>query len=75
MAVYGRFGPEYKQFGSINALCAIYANGARLLFFSIIWGICFSFKVNPNGLNTVDKCTVGARVAHLLLNCPRPRLA
>ena len=27
-AVYGRFGPEYEQFGSSWTICAIYANGA-----------------------------------------------
>jgi hypothetical protein len=26
--LYGRFGPEYEQFGSPWAICAIYANGA-----------------------------------------------
>jgi hypothetical protein len=26
--IYGRFGPEYKQFGSLCAICAIYASGA-----------------------------------------------
>jgi hypothetical protein len=43
----------------------------RFLFFSIIWGICFSFKVNPNGPNTVDKDTVWARPAHLLFEKPK----
>ena len=27
--IYGRFGPEYKHFGSRWATCAIYANGAK----------------------------------------------
>jgi len=29
--------------------------------FSTNWGICFSFKANPNGLNLARKCTVRAR--------------
>jgi hypothetical protein len=41
----------------------------RFLFFSIIWGICFSFKVNPNGLNTVGK--VWARPERLLFEKPQ----
>jgi len=43
-AVYGRFGPEYKQFGSLWAICAIYANGARphkhwLFLILLIWRV------------------------------------
>jgi hypothetical protein len=26
--LYGRFGPEYEQFGSSWTICAVYANGA-----------------------------------------------
>ena len=42
--LYGRFGPEYKQFGSLWANCAIYANGAMphkhwLLRISLIWRV------------------------------------
>jgi hypothetical protein len=40
------------------------------LLFSTIWGICSSFKVNPNGLKTIDTDTVGARPAHLLFKKP-----
>jgi hypothetical protein len=29
--------------------------------FSTNWGICFSFKGNPNGLSLARKCTVRAR--------------
>ena len=31
------------------------------LLFSTVWGICFSFKGSPNGLNLAHKCTVCAR--------------
>jgi hypothetical protein len=31
------------------------------LLFPTNWGICFSFKANPKGLNLTHKCTVRAR--------------
>jgi hypothetical protein len=34
--------------------------------FSIIWGICFSLKANPNGMKTSDSGTVLAQGTRLL---------
>jgi len=35
--------------------------------FSVIWGICFSLKANPNGMKTSDSGTVLAQGTRLLL--------
>jgi hypothetical protein len=34
--------------------------------FSVIWGICFSLKANPNGMKTSDSGTVLAQGTRLL---------
>ena len=40
--------------------------------FSVIWGICFSLKANPNGMKTSDSGTVLAQGTRLLLQQRRP---
>jgi hypothetical protein len=40
--------------------------------FSVIWGICFSLKANPNGMKTSDSGTLLAQGTRLLLQQRRP---